>query len=339
MKPSQIVDQDFLHRVVFQTTPLGPNGEQETGLPRSPVSVSGIIGNPEGRARGNVGDVLIRIDVPQIWQKLSGMQTKDGWGLLPDGGGVGPVGPQGEFGPQGPIGTSDAFDNILRNIPAAALNGARAPVGIPAAISGTPSAPQPTPTTALTSLQRTRYTTGIGAGLPAALRSALGLWWRGNAAGLGGFDVRWPFGLASFAAGYRAFVGFRALAALIPNVDPSTLVNIIGIGLNAGDTQWSLMHNDAADAATVVPLGPQFDVAVDALLQVRISADPNAASVDWEVRNLESGATASGSLAADIPAATVFLSSHVWANTGTDATTALMLDVGEIPAETPTPTP
>jgi len=340
MMSSRIIDTAFVARLVLRTSPLGPNGEQLREVATEQVSVEGIVGSPEGRAAGNIGDVRIQIDVAAIWVKTSGPpRSTIGWTQLPDVGSTGPQGAQGPEGDQGAYGTTDAFDNLMRNVSAGALNGARAPLGIPSGVTGTPSHPTLTPTSRLTSTPRTRYSTTVGAGQAAALRSGLGLWWRGNAAGLGGFDLVWQFGLASFASGFRSFVGLRAIVGLIPNVDPSTLVNIIGIGLNAGATQWSLMHNDAAGAAVVVPLGGAFDVSATDLLQLRLTCAANGATVDYEVTNLESGAVAAGTLAADIPAAAVFLSSHVWANTGTDATTALLLDVGDIDSEMASPSP
>ena len=241
-------------------------------------------------------------------------------------------------GPQGPVGPSDAMDNVFSNIPSGVALGSRASVGIPTAATGTAS--QPVPTASLVgSLSRTQYTSTVGAGLSAGQRSALGLWWLGNAAGLGGFSVRWRFAVTSFLAGHRAFVGFRAITGAIANVNPSTLVNIVGMGYDAAATEWAIMHNDAAGAATQVALGPTFAVSVTDLLELTISAPSNAASFDWEAVNLSSGATQAGNLAANIPANTTFLASFFWANTGADATTAAIIDVVDNESLMPVPTP
>lgn len=339
MRLSAILDNVFLQRLVLATNPLGANGEQTQDLPTQGVVIEGIVGSPEGRSLGNPGDVRIQYDEPQIWQKITGDRTTTGWAVVADGSEPGPQGAVGNEGDQGPYGTNDAFDNILRNINAGvALTGARASLGIPNGFTGAMSQPPLVAGTRLSTTPRTRFTTTAALAQAAAIRSGLGMWWRGNAAGLGGFDEHWTFALASFSPGFRAFAGFRALVTLIPNVDPSTLVNIIGLGLNAAGTQWSIMHNDAAGAATVIPLGASFNVDPTHLLDLRLFAAANAATVNYEVTNLETGAVAAGSIAADLPAAAAFLSSHIWANTGT-AAAALLLDVGDIEAETPTPTP
>jgi len=252
----------------------------------------------------------------------------------------GPVGPQGAQGPegdQGDTGDSDVFDNLLNTVPSGVATGTRANLGINNGITGTTSQPQPTGTNLLTSTTRTRFASAVGAGLSISMRSGIVLWWRGNAAGLGGFDARFRFALTSFVVGHRAFIGFRAITAIIGNVNPSTLVNIIGIGFDAASSQWAIMHNDAAGAATVIPLGVAFDVDVNDLLELQLEAAANAGSVDYTVTNMSTGDVAAGTLAANLPANTVFLSTHVWSNTGADATTATTFDTVDIPIFTPTP--
>ncbi len=70
--------QSFISRI----TALAANGESIGGQNREEVVTEGIIGNPNGRALGSRGDVRIRQDVPQIWLKVSGDRTVDGWQLI-----------------------------------------------------------------------------------------------------------------------------------------------------------------------------------------------------------------------------------------------------------------
>ena len=70
--------QSFISRI----TALAANGESIGGHNREEVVAEGIIGNPNGRALGSRGDIRIRKDVPQIWLKVSGDRTVDGWQLI-----------------------------------------------------------------------------------------------------------------------------------------------------------------------------------------------------------------------------------------------------------------
>lgn len=234
-------------------------------------------------------------------------------------------GPAGAGGGVSPLVES----NVLRAVSA---NGAgiMANLGIPSTPSGASSNPALASTNLVTSTPRARFTSAVGAGSTSGVRSNIALWWRGNAARLGGFTIIWRFAQASFVAGHRSFVGLRALTTQIPAVDPTTLVDVIGVGYDLGASQWSVLHNDGAGAATQVALGAAFNVNAAELLQLRLDADPNGATVDWTMTNLSSAASATGTISADLPAATTFLSSHLWANTGSDATTAALMDLAWI---------
>lgn len=240
-------------------------------------------------------------------------------------------------GPQGPYGASDAFDEIAATLSTPQTNGARANLGINTGFgTATLSGPTVTGTNILTSTPRSRLTRAAAAGGSVAYRSGLATWWRGNAAGLGGFRARFRWAITSFLAGHRAFTGLRAIATEIGNVDPSTLVNIIGMGYDAAATQWSIMHNDAAGAATQVALGAGFNVNVNDLLELTIECAANAAAVDWAALNLSTGALQAGTIVADLPSSATMLSSHVWGNTGADATTPTVVDFVDLIVQTPT---
>jgi len=246
---------------------------------------------------------------------------------------AGPAGPAGEGGDEGPEGVPGSMVDALRSLPSGATS--RVNAGIPTTVSGTAAQQIPTSTNLLTSLSRTRATGVAGAGQAASWRSDIALWWRGNAAGLGGFNARWRFGLPAFAAGFRAFVGFTDLLTQLPDAEPSALTNIIGIGFDSSSSQWAIMHNDAAGSATIVPLNASFNVAITDLISLQLIADPNAGTVDWVARNVSAGVLLSGTIAADLPAADVFLAHQEWVNTGAIAGTAPLLDLVDIVVVTP----
>ncbi len=71
--------------LVLEITPL-VEGEQVGGRPDEQVLVQGIVGSPEGRALGSLGDIMVRQDTPQLWQKITGVRTRTGWVRLHSGG-------------------------------------------------------------------------------------------------------------------------------------------------------------------------------------------------------------------------------------------------------------
>lgn len=78
----------------------------------------------------------------------------------------------------------------------------------------------------------------------AGFRSAAAQFWRGNAAGLGGFlyVCRWGPATGVATATMRAWVGLRTSAVAPTDVEPSTLLNAIGMGWDAADANVQLMH-------------------------------------------------------------------------------------------------
>ena len=235
----------------------------------------------------------------------------------------------------GPTGPSGAMVNAAKNLPSMAA--ARVNAGVPTTVTGTGSAPAPASTNLLTSLSRTRATGVAGAGQAAGWRSEMATWWRGNAAGLGGFDARWRVALPTFIAAHAAFVGFCSLTTEIPNVQPSSLTDIVGMGVDTGTSQWAIMHCGAVGPATVVPLGPAFAVVTSSLYSLQLQAAANAASVSWIARNVSTGAIATGTITTNLPAAATFLSQHERAWTGVDLTTAPTIELVDIVIVTPTP--
>ena len=182
-----------------------------------------------------------------------------------------------------------------------------------------------------------RWTAGVGAGQTAGHRNGVQIW---NRDAFGGFHLMWFVHLQTLinnaALGYRAYVGLRAATAAIPAVNPSTLTDIVGFGFDpAAAPQWNLLHNDAAGAATPVPLGAAFLANTTSLLLFEISALALGADFTMRARDLTTGDD-SGNLVVNtnIPAAALLFSENVWLNSNADATTAATIDVAEVRAIT-----
>jgi hypothetical protein len=178
-----------------------------------------------------------------------------------------------------------------------------------ATMSGTTNANiQGTNTNFRTQFPRCSSTTGVGANTAAGFRTTNNMVYRGDVAGRGGFTLKARFATSTAIANQRLFVGLNGpVGAISGAVNASTLTNIIAMAMDAADANYSIMHNDGAGAATVIPLGAGFPKNTTAVYEFELTALPNASSVDYLVTNLETGATASGNISTNLPASNLFL--------------------------------
>jgi len=193
-------------------------------------------------------------------------------------------------------------------------------VGLATASTGTASAVAPSSSNLFTQAPRNKIASAATAGSSATLRGSQLCLWRGNAAGLGGFYLCMRGGIETFQSNARMFMGLYSAAADIGNVNPSTLLNMAGIGFDSGQTTLRLFRNDGSGAATAIDLGASFPTnSSETLYELILSAEPNASEIRYRVENLNSGAVAEGALSSDLPASTQFLTPHFWFNNGTTA--------------------
>lgn len=90
----------------------------------------------------------------------------------------------------------------------------------------------------------------------------------------------------------------------------STLVNIIGVGSEATDTNLQIIHNDATGTTTKIDLGSNFPAnrtsgaGMTTFYSVEIYNAPNTSTVNYRVTNKETGNIAQGTLTTDLPDST-----------------------------------
>jgi hypothetical protein len=104
---------------------------------------------------------------------------------------------------------------------------------------------------------RKRFQTSTTAGNATGMRTAYTQWFRGNAAGFGGFFFRAQLGANINLNGGQKFVGLCASTGALAG-EPSALLNMCGMGWDAADASsgnWQFMRNDGAGTATKVDLG------------------------------------------------------------------------------------
>lgn len=141
------------------------------------------------------------------------------------------------------------------------------------------------------------------------------------AAGDGGFQMvmRWGPATGVATATNRAFAGM-GINNTPTDVEPSSLVNQIGMGWDAADTNIQIMHNDASGACTKIDLGASFPVpTVDrtSVYEIVLTALPGTTQqCDYQVTDLNSGATASGTVTTNLPATTLFMGPRAYMSVG-----------------------
>ncbi|MCB6178386.1 DUF2793 domain-containing protein [Rhodobacter sp. Har01] len=144
----------------------------------------------------------------------------------------------------------------------------------------------------------------------------------GTAAALGGFlyVCRWGNATGGATATHRAFVGLRNSTAAPTDVEPSSIVNMVGMGWDAADANVQVLHNDGSGTASKIDLGAAFPVPTadrSSVYELVLFSPPGTTQVlNYEVNNLVTGATASGTVTTDIPAAATLLNLYGYASVG-----------------------
>lgn len=178
-----------------------------------------------------------------------------------------------------------------------------------------PTIPTQAVTNILTQTFRSTISTGATAGGLAYIRGNNLALVRGGGASIGGFTVIHRFALSgTLQSGIRAFVGIVDVAANPTNIDPTTTTAPGGVGLaiNANTGNWNLVNNITGTARTSTGLGASFPVNNTDLLEIILFAPTNGSVINYRITNLSTAASTSGSLSANIPASTTFLTPSVW---------------------------
>jgi hypothetical protein len=185
------------------------------------------------------------------------------------------------------------FGNTVRiwHPTAGAIIGAMGQGGLSAINTGTGAAAS-TPSIGsannLTSMARFLFGTGTVAGNTAGVRDASAMYFRGNAAGRGGWFYACRFGIEATAADIQVQMGMAVLSTALAG-DPSAFLNCAMIGKDTADVNWHFMHNDGAGAATKVNTG--VAVTQNAVLTFFMYAPPNGTSIFFELVDAMTGAS------------------------------------------------
>jgi hypothetical protein len=182
-----------------------------------------------------------------------------------------------------------------------------------AALSGTASAISITNTSIITRTIRTQIPTSATAGSKAGIRTAS----LRHSVGQGfSFSVGWCIQDAAYVSGAKQFHGLLPISTLstISNtVDVSSLVNFIGVGSDALDTNLQIFYNDASGTASKIDLGANFPAnrtvgaALDKFYVFDLYNEHDSMEVKYRITDRVTGNVVQGTLTTDLPLDTVLL--------------------------------
>ena len=126
---------------------------------------------------------------------------------------------------------------------------------------GTATARTPAVTNVLTRMKRIGYVSSTSNNNYAGHYTPTAFITTGSASGWGGFSYVVRFGISdtTLRAAARTFVGLSSSVAAPTNVAPGTLINSIGVGNNANETNLSIYYGGTS-AQTPISLGVNFPV-------------------------------------------------------------------------------
>lgn len=195
-------------------------------------------------------------------------------------------------------------------------------------------------TTLYSGMNKVGYVSATAASSSAGIRAPQSQYcWMGNAVDLGGFYYSCRFGVSDAVlvttASMFVGIGDRASSGVVNS--PATLTNIVGVGCDSGDTTLQVYGAGGA-AQTRTSLGAGFPVngtVSTTPFELILYSAPNSQTVQYQVNNVNNGATASGSLATvRVPAATLGLCPILWRCNGSAGATAVGIDLFKMYLET-----
>ena len=134
----------------------------------------------------------------------------------------------------------------------------------------------------------------------------------------GGFYYVTRFGIADTVAAPRTFIGLSSIGTTPTNVEPSTLINSIGVGQGAANTNLFVYYGGSA-AQTPIDLGANFPTGTSNTdwYELTLFAPPSSTNtVYYQILRLNTGNVASGTLTGTagtvLPANTTFLGPRNW---------------------------
>jgi|GEM_PF-2015083 len=176
---------------------------------------------------------------------------------------------------------------------------------------GTAAIALPTTTNLYTVMRRSTFASVVTTANQQVGTRTEAMFFRGNATGLGGFLFVCRFGFNVWKTGNRLFVGLSVATTAQVTVNPSTLLNQIGFGVDTADTAITFMHNDGAGTCTKDAIAGQPSLANNNGYDAYIWCAPNDTTVYYRLDDVLTGATIiDTSTSTDLPVNTTALLAH-----------------------------
>ena len=227
-----------------------------------------------------------------------------------------------------PLQDDFSFNGLAQVTPASGTTLAAAVTAFGTTFTNVGSVANPTPTTTnlASSVRRTTFSTGSASSSIAGHRQNVLMFWRGNAAGLGGFRVVIRFSIDTLVSGNRAFIGISDSISSPTNVDPltSTTPGKVGIAFNSNTGNLFLVNNVSGTAPTTLDLGANFPNVAGRFLELILYCPPNGSAINYKLNDYSNSLTTSGSLTTNIPANTSFLNPNFWITNNTTSSAAIL---------------
>ena len=186
-------------------------------------------------------------------------------------------------------------------------------LGMSVAAVGTVGSTSLSTNTIVNSIHKVIYTGAASSSSIGGFRTDRVYFYRGDIPRSGGFklSIIWgPHAGFTGQAFHRGYCGAIGDITAPTDVEPSTRLNIIGIGWDNADTQVQLMHNDGIGTATKIALGANFPRPTtdqSDLYKIDLWCNPNVTSVNYKITNIANGSIATGVISTNIPAPTILL--------------------------------
>lgn len=155
------------------------------------------------------------------------------------------------------------------------------------------------------------------------------MWGLSSTADQGGFlfVCRWGPATGVSNTTKRMFVGLQDVVTAPTDVAINNLTNCMGFGWGSSASTIQFHHNDGTGSTTTVNLDstdfPRPTADRTEIYECIIYAKPGEASqVDWEFRNLATGAVETGTATTNLPASGTLLAPRIWASVGSTSAVA-----------------
>ena len=198
------------------------------------------------------------------------------------------------------------------------LPGSGTTVAIAFGVTWTTSTTQAHPTIAntnfMTQLKRATFTTTTTAANTAGVRSAAPICWRGNAANLGGFFFAARFGITTYVADMRVFIGLAEKTTAAPASDPITMSNAVGICKMTTSALWQIMAHGSIDTSYTLISTNAVTRAADnsGIYDFFMFTKPNDTQITFSLQDVGTGvwAVTNQSISTTLPLNTLMLTAH-----------------------------